>query len=61
MDGFKGPRLLEECLTSGSAVNFNEERKKFVSCVNYALIAIAQRLEDLNSPPHVLAVRQKDA
>jgi len=60
-DGFKGLRLLEECLTSGSAVDFNEERKKSVSCVNSALTAIAQRLEDLNSLPHVLDVRQKDA
>ena len=39
--GLKGPCFLEECLTSGSAADFNEERKKFVHCVNYVLIAIA--------------------
>lgn len=37
----QGLCLFEECLTSGSAVDFNEERKIFVSCVNYSLIPIA--------------------
>jgi len=41
VDGLKGLRLLEECLASGSAVDFNEERNKFLSCLNYALIGIA--------------------
>jgi hypothetical protein len=61
MDGFKGPRFLEECFSNGSAVDLNEERKKFAHCVNYVLIAIAYRLENLNILPHDLAVRQKEA